>query len=100
MLLHNRLEAVSDDGFLYYSAIVPESSRDYTTDFLFEHNFANGGYSTIFCPAGDGHENVVFRNNRFGREYRDTVGQGCGTPGIEWDMSTNLFVDTLEPAPI
>jgi hypothetical protein len=55
--------------------------------FLIEYNWLNGGNYTIYCVP-----NTTVNGNRFGRDYRFGIDQGCN----KW--TNNVWDDTGQPA--
>lgn len=56
-------------------------------------NWLNGGNYTIYCNG----TNLRVIGNRFGRDYRFGIRNGCSTPDTEW--TDNVWDDTGEPIP-
>lgn len=67
------------------------------TNLTFEDNYCNGGnYSIGISPRLVG-SNIVFRNNKYGRDYRYGVVSGWNRPGVTWDRPTNVYFDNGRP---
>ncbi|AVT38799.1 hypothetical protein [Plantactinospora sp. BB1] len=63
----------------------------------FEDNYCNGGnYSIGISPRLVG-SNILFRNNKYGRDYRYGVVSGWNRPGVTWDRPTNVYFDNGQP---
>jgi len=66
------------------------------TNLTYEDNYCNGGnYSIGISPRLVG-SNIVFRNNKFGRDYRYGVVSGRDRAGVSW-QATNVYFDNGRP---
>ncbi|MFY1687594.1 hypothetical protein [Plantactinospora sp. WMMB782] len=67
------------------------------TNLTFEDNYCNGGnYSIGISPRLVG-SNILFRNNKYGRDYRYGVVSGWNRAGVTWDRPTNVYFDNGQP---
>ncbi|MEQ4301355.1 hypothetical protein ABNF97_08180 [Plantactinospora sp. B6F1] len=67
------------------------------TNLTFEDNYCNGGnYSIGISPRLVG-SNILFRNNKYGRDYRYGVVSGWNRPGVTWERPTNVYFDNGQP---
>lgn len=96
---HNTLlsyNPTTQDPFNSCLTIGSETSPS-LTNLRFEDNYCNGGnYSVGISPSLVG-SNIVFRNNKFGRDYRYGVVSRPNQPGVTWDRPSNVWFDTGQP---
>lgn len=90
----NNLQAYNAETGDPMNAAIQFGSLNGTLDGLVaEGNLMNGGNFTINAVKLDG-GSVIFRDNRFGRDFR--YGVVSGGPGLEW-ASSNVFDDNGKP---
>ncbi|MGX7676051.1 hypothetical protein [Plantactinospora sp. DSM 117369] len=96
---HNTLlsyNPVTRDPFNSCLTIGSETSPS-LTNLTFEDNYCNGGnYSIGISPRLIG-SNILFRNNKYGRDYRYGVVSGWNRPGVIWERATNVYFDNGQP---
>ncbi|MGI5214999.1 hypothetical protein [Plantactinospora sp. CA-290183] len=70
------------------------------TNMTVEDNYCNGGnYSIGISPRLLG-ANILFRNNKYGRDYRYGVVSGYNRAGVIWERATNVYFDNGLPVVI
>ncbi|GIG91780.1 glycoside hydrolase family protein [Plantactinospora endophytica] len=96
---HNTLlsyNPVTRDPFNSCLTIGSETSPS-LTNLTFEDNYCNGGnYSIGISPRLVG-SNILFRNNKYGRDYRFGVVSGWNRAGVIWERATNVYFDNGLP---
>ncbi|MBE1484717.1 glycoside hydrolase family protein [Plantactinospora soyae] len=96
---HNTLlsyNPVTKDPFNSCVTIGSETSPT-LTNMTVEDNYCNGGnYSIGISPRLIG-SNIIFRRNKYGRDFRYGVVSGFNRPGVLWDKPTNVWFDTGLP---
>ncbi|MFY1672953.1 hypothetical protein ACN27G_23825 [Plantactinospora sp. WMMB334] len=67
------------------------------TNLTYQDNYCNGGnYSIGISPRLVG-SNILFRNNKYGRDYRYGVASGWNRAGVTWERATNVYFDNGQP---
>ncbi|MFC6022339.1 hypothetical protein ACFP2T_40055 [Plantactinospora solaniradicis] len=96
---HNTLlsyNPVTRDPFNSCVTIGSETSPT-LTNMTVEDNYCNGGnYSIGISPRLIG-SNIIFRRNKYGRDFRFGVVSGWNRPGVIWERATNVYFDTGLP---
>jgi hypothetical protein len=77
-------------GYKSNSCFIIEPDGGAHRRFLIENNWLNGGNYTLYCS----NEDVTVRGNRFGRNFRYGIRNGCRD--TQW--TTNVWDDTGAPA--
>ena len=98
LVRHNTLQvydAASNDPLNACLMIGSETAPE-TRDLLFEDNYCDGGNYSIGVRADLVGSNIVFRDNKFGRNYRYGVIARPRQLGITWE-ATNVWCDTGLP---
>lgn len=68
-----------------------------TNNVLFQLNLCDGGNYSIGIRTDIVATNIVFKDNKFGRDYRYGVVANPSMAGVTWDKPTNVFFDTGLP---
>jgi hypothetical protein len=95
---HNTLQPhnpVTDDPMNACLMVGSETAPE-TRNLLFEDNYCNGGNWSIGIRRDLVAVNVVFRDNKFGRDYRYGIVARPQHPGITWE-SNNVWFDNGQP---
>ncbi|MBF9131030.1 hypothetical protein I0C86_19000 [Plantactinospora sp. S1510] len=99
LVRHNTLlsyNAVTRDPFNSCLTIGSETAPT-LTNLTFEDNYCNGGnYSIGISPRLVGSA-ILFRKNKYGRDYRYGVVSGWNRAGVVWERATNVYFDTGLP---
>lgn len=99
LIRHNTLlsyNPVTNDPFNSCLTIGSETAPS-LTNLTYEDNYCNGGnYSIGISPRLVG-SNIVFRNNKYGRNYRYGVVSGWNRAGVTWVRATNVYFDNGQP---
>ncbi len=98
LVQHNRLESydpVTGDPFNSCVTIGSETAPS-LTNMLVTDNYCNGGNYSIGINTKTVGANIVFQNNKFGRNYRYGVVANYKQPGVTW-ASSNVWFDTGLP---
>jgi hypothetical protein len=99
LIRHNRLDtykASTNDPF-NACVMIGSTTADAVRNLTFENNYCNGGNYSIGVRADLIASNIVFRNNKFGRNYRYGVIARPNQSGILWDRATNVWFDNGLP---
>lgn len=95
----NRLDAynpVTRDPF-NACLMIGSTTAPLVADLTYELNFCNGGNYSMGVREDLNGQNIVFRSNVFGRDYRFGVIARPNQAGLLWDRATNLWADTQQP---
>ncbi|GAA3726637.1 hypothetical protein GCM10022225_04780 [Plantactinospora mayteni] len=99
LVQHNTLQPynpVTKDPFNSCLTIGSETAPS-LTNLTYQDNYCDGGnYSIGISPNLVG-SNLVFRNNKYGRDYRYGVVSGWTHPGVLWSRPTNVYFDNGQP---
>lgn len=92
----NSLESYNPDTKDPFNAclMIGSTTGPKVENLTFEGNFCNGGNYSIGIRTDLNAANIRFRNNVFGRNFRFGVVAHPNHPGITWEKSTNVFVDS------
>jgi hypothetical protein len=95
---HNRLDAyrLGNADPMNACIMVGSTTSPSVTNLLFEDNYCNGGNYTIGIRPDLVGSGIVFRSNRFGRNYRYGIIARPHSAGVIWDR-TNVWFDTGQP---
>jgi hypothetical protein len=97
LVRHNRLDAYKASTKDPMNAcLMVGSETNPLTNLTFEDNYCNGGNYTIGVRTDLVGSNIVFRRNRFDRNYRYGVIARPRQQGITWD-SSNVWFDNGKP---
>ncbi|WP_326562419.1 right-handed parallel beta-helix repeat-containing protein [Micromonospora sp. NBC_01796] len=96
---HNRLEPYTPSTNDPHNAciMIGSTTADAVRNLTFEDNYCNGGNYSIGVRDDLVSSNIIFRNNKFGRNYRYGVIARPDQTGILWDRPTNVWFDTGLP---
>ncbi|MFK3985440.1 hypothetical protein ACI2K4_34335 [Micromonospora sp. NPDC050397] len=96
---HNRLEPYKASTNDPHNAciMIGSTTADAVRNLTFEDNYCNGGNYSIGVRDDLVASNIVFRNNKFGRNYRFGVIARPNQTGILWDRATNVWFDNGLP---
>jgi hypothetical protein len=92
----NSLESYNPDTKDPFNAclMIGSTTGPKVENLTFEGNFCNGGNYSIGIRTDLNAANIRFRNNVFGRNFRFGVVAHPNHPGITWEKSSNVFVDS------
>ncbi|MFI6760379.1 hypothetical protein ACIBF5_14705 [Micromonospora sp. NPDC050417] len=96
---HNRLEPYKASTNDPHNAciMIGSTTADAVRNLTFEDNYCNGGNYSIGVRDDLVASNIVFKNNKFGRNYRYGIIARPNQTGILWDRATNVWFDNGLP---
>ncbi|RKR88721.1 hypothetical protein BDK92_3051 [Micromonospora pisi] len=96
---HNRLEPYKASTNDPHNAciMIGSTTADSVRNLTFENNYCNGGNYSVGVRDDLVASNIVFKNNKFGRNYRYGVIARPNQTGILWERATNVWFDNGLP---